>query len=96
MKDKISLGIKHFFDNVKAQRDHSIKAAAQVDENGNRPPEFRLGLISSNGRARLEFTNEMSFPSMEEFIRLNDEFDKNLVNLMMLNGDEEYSVDENL
>ena len=69
--------------------------AAQLDENGNRPPEVRLGRIEANGRVKLEFTNAMIFPSEREFILLNEKSGNELIELIMLKGDEDVQ-DDNL
>ena len=69
--------------------------AAQLDENGNRPPEVRLGRIGANGRVKLEFTNAMIFPSEREFILLNEKSGNELIELVMLKGDEDVQ-DDNL
>ena len=66
-----------------------------MDEKGNRPPEVRLGKITSSGRVRIEFTNSMSFPSKEEFIELNKKLGNKLLDLVMMKGEEE-EEDENL
>ena len=81
------------------QRKYSIDAANKLDENGNRPPEVRLGKISSDGRVRLEFTNAMNFPSFEEFLEMNnksgdsrllqDSSKAKLIELMVYKGDED-------
>ena len=64
LSQKLDSGIEEFYANVLKQREFAKKAAAKTDEDGNRPPEVRLGKISSSGRVRLEFTNSMSFPSL--------------------------------
>ena len=65
---KLDSGFEDFFENVLRQRAYARKAAIEIDKDGNRPPDVRLGRISSSGRAEIEFTNAMSFPSKEEFI----------------------------
>ena len=84
LSEKLSSGFEDFYRNVLLQREYSNRAAAQADERGNRPPEVRLGKISSSGRVRLEFTNAMNFPSLEEFVELNQQFDNKLINLVIL------------
>ena len=63
--------------------------AAQVDEDGNRPPEVRLGRIESNGRVKLEFTTAMVFPSEREFILLNEESGNEMIDVFVFKGDED-------
>ena len=75
-------------ENIALQREFSMDAA-KVDEEGNRPPEVRLGRIESNGRVKLEFTNAMVFPSEREFILLNEESGNELIDVFMLKGDED-------
>ena len=69
--------------------------AAQVDEDGSRPPEVRLGRIESNGRVKLEFTNAMVFPSEREFILLNEKSGNEMIDVYMFKGDEDV-IDDNL
>ena len=88
LSEKLNSGLDTFYENVLKQKDYAKQAAAQLDENGNRPPEVRLGRISSNGRVRLEFTNSMTFPSKEELIELNKQSNK-LIDVFMVMGDEE-------
>ena len=69
--------------------------AAKIGQGGDRPPEVRVGKISSTGRVRLEFTNSMKFPSQEEFIELNRSSENGLIDLLMYKGDED-ELDDNL
>ena len=85
---KLDSGLEEFFENVLRQREYARKAAMEIDRDGNRPPEVRLGRISSSGRAEIEFTNAMSFPSKEEFVELNKSSKNKLLDLYVLNGDE--------
>ena len=74
-----------------------MNSATQVDKDGNKPPEIRLGKISGSGLVRLEFTNPMSFPSMEELIKLNQErSEKKLIDISIFSEDEENDASENL
>ena len=68
LTEKLESGFGDFFKNVLMQREEAKEAATQLDEEGNRPPEVRLGRISGDGRMSLEFTNSMQFPDKEEFI----------------------------
>ena len=77
------------YEYVLRQRVDSNKAAAQPDDRGNRPPELRLGKISSDGRIRLEFPNSISFPSKEEFVDINHKSNNELIDLVVYKGDEE-------
>ena len=70
LEEKLNEGFGAFYENLLRQREYSIDAAAKLDEQGNRPPEVRVGNISSSGRVRLEFTNKMSFPPFEQFVSL--------------------------
>lgn len=56
---KLESGFGDFYKNVLEQREEAREAASQLDEEGNRPPEVRLGRISGTGRVKLEFTNSM-------------------------------------
>ena len=87
--EKLDEGIGAFFENLLRQRKDAIEAAATLDEHGKRPPEVRLGKISSSGKFRIEFTNAMSFPNTEEFIRRNKLSENSLIDLIMYNSDEE-------
>ena len=87
LTEKLESGFGDFFKNVLEQREEAKEAAAQLDEDGNRPPEVRLGRISGDGRVRLEFTNSMQFPDKEDFIELNINTDNHLVDIRMLKGD---------
>ena len=73
-----------------------MNSATQVDKDGNRPPEIRLGKISGSGLVRLEFTNPMSFPSQEELIKLNEEGSEKLIDIAILSGDEDNDNSGNL
>ena len=72
LDEKFDAGFDKFSERVKQQIENVIREAEHVDEKGNRAPEVRLGRISSNGRVRLEFTNPMIFPSLEEFVEMNN------------------------
>ena len=95
LSQKIDSGIGEFYANVLRQKEYAKKAATETDKDGNRPPEVRLGRISSSGRVKLEFTNSMSFPSLEDLIELNKQSKNKLIELFMLKGDEE-TIDTNL
>ena len=68
--------------------------ANSVSENGQRPPEMRIGSISANRSVSIEFTNKMNFPSTTDFIRLNK--DNDLIDVKMLSGTEEGAINKNL
>ena len=70
LEEKLSEGFGAFYENLLKQREYTINAAAKLDEQGNRPPEIRVGNISSSGRVSLEFTNKMSFPPFDQFVSL--------------------------
>ena len=50
LRQKLESGIGDFYENVLRQREYARKAAIETDKDGNRPPEVRLGRISSSGR----------------------------------------------
>ena len=87
LTEKLESGFGDFYKNVLEQREGAKEAASQLDEEGNRPPEVRLGRISGNGGVKLEFTNSMQLPDKEEFIELNDSTNSHLVDIRMLKGD---------
>ena len=94
LSEKLASGLDNMLDNIALQREFAMDAA-QVDEEGNRPPEVRLGRIESNGRVKLEFTNAMVFPSEREFILLNEKSGNELIDIYMFKGDEDV-IDDNL
>ena len=94
LSEKLASGLDNMLDNIALQRQFAMDAA-QVDEEGNRPPEVRLGRIESNGRVKLEFTNAMVFPSEREFILLNEKSGNELIDIYMFKGDEDV-IDDNL
>ena len=61
----------------------------------SRESELRLGQISREGRVRIEFSNSMRFPNTEEFIDLYHQMNNELLELLVLKGDEDIE-DENL
>ena len=89
LQEKLNEGIGAFYEKLLRQRVDAIEAAATLDEHGNRPPEVRLGKISNSGRLRIEFTNAMSLPSTEEFIRRNKLSGNSLIEIIMFKGDED-------
>ena len=95
LTERLDSGFDSHLEMVKKQIQYTRKAAVEVDEKGNRPPEVRLGRASSEGLVRLEFTNAMSFPSLSDFIKQNEESGNKLIDLMMLKGEDEV-LDENL
>ena len=95
LTEKLESGFGDFYKNVLMQREEAKEAATQLDEEGNRPPEVRLGRISGDGRMSLEFTNSMQFPDKEEFIELNNSTNSHLVDIRMLKGDSD-EQNENL
>ena len=95
LREKLDSGIGKFYEELLRQRLFANQAAAQLDEDGNRPPEIRVGVISSTGRIRLEFTNPMSFPSYEEFVKLNERSGNKLIDIMVYHSDDEVE-DKNL
>ena len=70
-------------------------AAASIDDRTEMPPELRLGRISSYRAAMIEFTNEMNFPNIADFIELNGQLNQSLLDVKMISG-ETGSVDPNL
>ena len=68
LTEKLESGFGDFYKNILEQREEAKEAATQLDEEGNRPPEVRLGRISGSGRVKLDFTNSMQFPDKDEFI----------------------------
>ena len=51
------------------------------------PPDLRLSKISTNRKAVIEFTNEMSLPDTAEFIKLNEASDLRLLDVKMISGE---------
>ena len=88
LSEKLASGLDNMLENIALQREFAMDAA-QVDEEGNRPPEVRLGRIESNGRVKLEFTNAMVFPSEREFILLNEESGNEMIDVFIFKGDED-------
>ena len=94
LSEKLASGLDNMLENIALQREFAMDAA-RVDEEGNRPPEVRLGRIESNGRLKLEFTNAMVFPSEREFILLNEKSGNEMIDVYMFKGDEDV-IDDNL
>ena len=94
LSEKLASGLDNMLENIALQREFAMDAA-QVDEEGNRPPEVRLGRIESNGRVKLEFTNAMVFPSEREVNLLNEKSGNEMIDVYMFKGDEDV-IDDNL
>lgn len=97
LEERIRTGIGSFYATILKQKRLAREAAASAfgDTSGPFPPEIRLGAISQDRKVDIEFTNEMNFPSTEDFIALNTSKQNRLMNVMMLSGDE-HMIDENL
>ena len=100
MEERLNSDIGEFYATILKQRELAKQAAAaSLGGSGSnevpRPPEIRLGTISANRNVLVEFTNPMSLPSKEEFIKQNEENSYGLLNVFMLSGEDE-AIDDNL
>ena len=56
---------------------------------------MRLRKITSNRILELEYTNELDFPSLEDFNEENSDSDNKLLDVTMISGND-YDFDDNL
>ena len=75
-------GIFEFKAKVNKQR--AIVEDKAVENSEQRPPEMRVGPISSNREVTLEFTKSMNFPNTTMFIEANK--NSQMLNIKMLSG----------
>ena len=76
LEERLNSDIGEFFATILKQRELAKQAAAATVSSAGSggsdtpiPPEIRLGTISANRNVQVVFTNAMSLPSKEEFIK---------------------------
>ena len=94
LSEKLSCGFESVYQLAIKQTNDAMNRALEKDENGHYPPEVRVSKISAAGRVKLEFTNPLNLPNVEEFNSLNFQDSRmlsdqsKLIDLTVYDGDE--------